>query len=572
MSNSLLKYINNRDLGSNIDSITDLDIRDYLVGQHLSNESFSRYASIKMGALGRSTEVLGVFDYNGLMTPSSSYNPNELYSVNTINPKNSVGSLYFRAMDAKCELQENIKYRAIYFDPSASDDTGDGSIIKPYKNLTASRIKPGFRHLIKAGTTITCTEDSAGSKRFLLIPNTATAEAPIIIGRYGIGLNPKLNGAGVTQVLRIGTDGKHIRIRDIEIDTVGADDANPGKLGISYNTTNANSIKNIQTSIIIARCCIHDVKRDTSLSSDCNGIKLYGAGNLILDCLIYNIATDGIWFYGYDTVICSCTIYNVAVEYQLVQRTGGDCIQCGADSSGSIVCGNYLDHSNASCKQCIYFEQTISLSDSVIICDNICLMGKKGDGIEMGQSCITCGAPNSYVLRNFCKGAGGGIVINDNIQCKNNLIIMDCARGISCGSNNTISHCTIVQISTETSQTWSVGISVDPGSRGTDIRNCLLVDMYNGIASDSTLSFSEHHNAFKIRGVSLAYIRLSGVVGSPDYSDVLNCSTSDWDLNYRPVLGSKLVNAGTSDYSWDLDINRRSDLNSTIGAYSFTEF
>lgn len=567
MSNSLLKYINNNDIGTMIDNILDLDINEYLKGSHVSytkerNTTFCNIANYTSTQSTQSTQpsiILGSLQ-KGLFNPltvSSQLNKSSRYfSTN-----------YFREVDARREAEENIKYRAIYFDPTASDDTGDGSIIKPYKNLTAARIKPGFRHLIKAGTTTTCTEDGIGTKRYLLIPNTATSQAPIIIGRYGSGENPKFNGAGVSQVFRIGTDGKYIRIRDIEIDTVGADDTNSDKFGISYNTSNADTMKTVSTNIIIARCSVHDVKRDTSLSSDCDGIKLYGADNMILDCTIYNIATDGIWFHGYRMVIAGCTVYSPAIEYQLVQKTGGDCIQCGAKSDGSIVVGNYLDHSNAACKQCIYFEQTISISDSVIICDNICFMGKKGDSIEMGQSCITCGAPNSYVARNFCKGAGGGIVINDDIECCNNVILMDTARGIAAGNRNNIHHNTIVQISSETTQTWSVGISVDPGSKGTEIHSNLFIDMYNGIVSDVSTAFNEHHNAFKIKGVSLAYVRLSGVVTSPSWSDISTISASDYDLNYRPVVNSKLIGSAYSNPLFDMDMSLGGKL--TIGAYSY---
>jgi hypothetical protein len=476
-------------------------------------------------------------------------------------------SALYRAKDARRQQQENISYNAIYFDPSLAADAGDGSIIKPFKNITAARIKPGYRHLIKAGTTVTCTEDGAGSKRYLLVPNTATDQMPIIFGRYGdrMAADPKLVGTGVSQVLRIGTDGAYIRIRDIEIAGVGADDTNTGKFGISYNTVNAAGIQSIKKNIVLSRVKVHDVARDTSGSSDCDGVKLYGADNEIIDCDIYNVATDGLWFHGYRTIVSGNTIYNTASEYAASGRIAGDSIQCGAKSDGSIVVGNYLDHSSAPCKQCIYFEQTNSISDSITITDNYCVMADKGDGIENGQSPITCGAPNSVVARNYCKGGSRGIIISDDVECHNNFIEMTVGRGIACGNRCNIHHNTIYQSGSNTTQNWSVGVAVDSGATGTDIHSNALINMYNGIIASESDAFTEHNNAFQIRGVSLAYVRVGGTVVQQDATDVVNITSGDYDALFRPVVGSLLRGVGL-DAATDKDFYPRTTR--SAGCYS----
>ena len=61
--------------------------------------------------------------------------------------------------------------------------------------------------------------------------------------------------------------------------------------------------------------------------------------------------------------MAGCKIYKVAQD----GRNAGDCIQCGAKSDGSIIRGNWLEHFEVDIKQCIYFEQTVSISDNVLV-------------------------------------------------------------------------------------------------------------------------------------------------------------------------------------------------------------
>lgn len=457
------------------------------------------------------------------------------------------------------ELEDNI-YPALYFDPTSVDDTGDGSIGRPYKNLTAARLLPGYRHLLKAGTTTV----AASGDPWLSIPNTGTPKSPIIIGRYGDSnlSNPVINGAATTKVIRGSTGAKNWRVRDLEI--IGPQAGN-NRYAISQQSVNATADQSVDYNIIISNCKIHDVTTDST--NDCNGIKLYGANNKIINCEIYNIASDAIWFHGYNNLVSGCKIYKVAQD----GRNAGDCIQCGAKSDGSIIRGNWLDHSEVDIKQCIYFEQTVSISDNVLIEDNYCV---SADGTAGAAGPITCGATNSIVRRNFCKGGYVGILVGVGSIAHNNVIISTAGRGIDCKSNAKIFHNTIVQTGSDTTQAWSVGIRAQSGDNNVFAVNNVLIGQYNGIlceADGGVPNITEHNNAFAIRGVSKAKYRVSGVVTPTSNSVDVAYATYSNDLNidsnfkpYYPSLLSNYSQVSLTDF-YDKDYDEEGNI--AVGAY-----
>lgn len=456
-------------------------------------------------------------------------------------------------------FEDNV-YPALYFDPTSADDLGDGSIGRPYKNLTAARLKPGYRHLIKAGTTIT----TGAGDPWLSIPNSATIKSPIIIGRYGdiTAANPVINGAASTKVIRGATGAKNWRLRDLEI--IGPQ-AGSTRYAISQQSVDATVDQNIIYNIIISNCKIHNVTTDSA--NDCNGIKLYGADNKILNCEIYDIATDAIWFHGFRTLVAGCKIYKVAQD----GRNAGDCIQCGAKSDGSIVRGNWLDHFEVDIKQCIYFEQTVSVSDNILIEDNYCV---SADGTAGAAGPITCGATNSIVRRNFCKGGYVGILLGVGGIAHNNIVISTVGRGIDCKSNSKAFNNTIVQTGSDTTQSWSVGIRGQSGDTNIVAANNLLIGQYNGIlcASDGGVpNVTEYNNAYAIRGVSDAKYRVDGAVTPVTNGIVGSHSTYLTDFNldvnfkpYSPTILSSTAQVSLTDF-YDKEYDE-SD-NYLVGAY-----
>lgn len=463
-------------------------------------------------------------------------------------------------VDQNLKAFEDNVYPALHFDPTAADDSGDGSIGRPYKNLTAARLKHGYRHLIKAGTTIT----TGAGDPWLSIPNSATDKSPIIIGRYGDAhaANPIINGAASTKVIRGSSGAKNWRLRDLEI--IGPQ-AGSTRYAISQQSVDATADQNISYNIIISNCKIHNVTTDSA--NDCNGIKLYGADNKILNCEIYDIATDAVWFHGFRTLVAGCKIYRVAQD----GRNAGDCIQCGAKSDGSIVRGNWLDHFEVDIKQCIYFEQTVSVSDKVLIEDNYCV---SADGTAGAAGPITCGATNSVIRRNFCKGGYVGIIVGQNSLAHHNVVVSTVGRGIDCKVGARIFNNTIVQTGNDTTQAWSVGIRGQSGDTGIVAANNVLIGQYNGIlcAADNGIpNIVEYNNAFAIRGVSDAKYRVDGVVTATTNAVTVSHSTYltgfNMDVNYKPSKPT-ILDSGTvvtlSDF-YDKEYDDTESL--TIGAF-----
>ena len=429
-----------------------------------------------------------------------------------------------------------------------------------YKNLTAARLLPGYRHLIKAGTTTV----AASGDPWLSIPNTGTPKSPIIIGRYGDSnlSNPVINGAATTKVIRGSTGAKNWRIRDLEI--IGPQTGN-NRYAVSQQSLNVTADQSIDYNIIISSCKIHDVVTDST--NDCIGIKLYGANNKIINCEIYNIASDAIWFHGYNTLVSGCKIYKVAQD----GRNVGDCIQCGAKSDGSVIRGNWLDHSEVDIKQCIYFEQTVSISDSVLIEDNYCV---SADGTAGAAGPITCGATNSIVRRNFCKGGYVGILVGVGSIAHNNVIISTTGRGIDCKSYSKIFHNTIVQTGSDTTQAWSVGIRSQSGDNNVLAVNNVLIGQYNGIlcvADGGVPNITERNNAFAIRGVSDAKYRVDGVVTPVTNGIVGSHSTylTDFnlDVNFKPYSPTILSSAAQVNLTDFYDKEYDESDNYSVGAY-----
>jgi hypothetical protein len=470
------------------------------------------------------------------------------------------GGFVDKEMDKQLEFYEILAYPPVYFDPSAADDTGDGSAGRPYRDLTGARLIAGRRHLIKAGTTIT----TGAGNPWLSIPATGSANSPIIIGRYGDShlANPIIDGSAATKVIR-GTNGaKFWRVRDLEI--VGPKSGSD-RYAVSQNSTNASGDAVVTYGIVLARLKIHDVATD--LATDCNGVKLYGADNLVLDCEIFDIADDAIWFHGYRTKIVGNTIYRVGQS----GLSNGDCIQCGAKSDGSVIRLNNLDHFEGDFKQCIYFEQTVSVSDSVLIEDNYCV---SADGTAGGASPITCGATNSIVRRNFCKGGFVGIILGVGSIAHNNVVVSTVGRGIECSSGAGVYHNTIIQTGSDTTQSWSVGIRAQSAAVGCVAQNNVLIGQYNGILTVSTggvPNLVERNNAFAIRGVSDAKFRLDGVVVPPT-SAVAGVWASfgaslGVDSNYRPLNTSPLRGGAVEVDGLDGLDKDRQKATPSIGAY-----
>jgi len=422
------------------------------------------------------------------------------------------------------EFYEALAFPAVYYDPSLGADTGNGSRTSPYRDLTAARATGGLRHLLKAGTTIAV---SAGATSVWLSTTTSgTAAAPVIIGRYGDGANPLINCTGAQRGIRFGTNVKYWRVRDIEIygNSAGTD-----RYGISQNSVDATADQDTTYNHVLERVTVRDITGDAS--TDCNGIKLYGADNELINCTVYNIGTDAMWIHGNRTLIQSCIIWNVATD----GRIAGDCIQFGAASNNSIVRGCDLDHRSTDGKQCIYFEQTVSVSDSVLVEGNIC-RGWEG-ATTNSASPLLCGATNSIVRYNYVTGGIQGILLGEGTLGYGNIVLAPVGRGLELQTGAKAFHNTMVQTGAQTGQTLSVGIRTPSGAVNTEARNNVIVGFANSIlVGHATTTAVESHNAFYTTGGTPAHYRVNGTITAPTDA-LIGSSAADLGLDaaYRPT-------------------------------------
>jgi hypothetical protein len=78
--------------------------------------------------------------------------------------------------------------KAKYIDPDAADYSGDGSQGSPYKSFIQVVYEPGTSCLIKRGTVLS---------EQITVDESGTVSAPIIIGAYGTGDDPVIDGSEI---------------------------------------------------------------------------------------------------------------------------------------------------------------------------------------------------------------------------------------------------------------------------------------------------------------------------------------------------------------------------------------
>lgn len=156
-------------------------------------------------------------------------------------------------------------------------------------------------------------------------------------------------------------------IQDIDVAEFGT--TSSVSHGISAAVSPANDAQEMK--IVVQRCAVHDGRNG---SADCNGINLRGRGNLVQDCLIWNVPTDGIFFNGWDTVLQYNTIWDINQD----GRNQGDCIQKANNAGGSIIRYNYCDASAGTGKQVLMLGDTTGAGDRRIVVHSNTLIGAVG--------------------------------------------------------------------------------------------------------------------------------------------------------------------------------------------------
>jgi hypothetical protein len=186
-----------------------------------------------------------------------------------------------------------------------------------------------------------------------LNPNVSgTAAARKTLRSYEIGTgNPTRNkavvvGNGATQFgINLANRVGFWNIQDFDVSNIGN--------GSSVCNAITAAVSPVEHSfpmeIVIERCNIHDGIPGTDFN---NGISLRGRGNVVRNCNIWNICTDGIIWHGWDVLIEENRIWRMNTD----GRNLSDCINGSSDDAGAVVRNNYMDGRLNVGKQVIIFD------------------------------------------------------------------------------------------------------------------------------------------------------------------------------------------------------------------------
>jgi hypothetical protein len=186
-----------------------------------------------------------------------------------------------------------------HIDPGSGDDANDGlspaTAWKTANALSGRALSGGTRVLFRAGSV------HAGT---VSLSPRGNAGKPVVVGRYGNGPAPVINGRGATSAMII-SDPDHLVVEDLEITNRSPQ---PGaRNGIVVSANDGTSAHNI----VLRRLHVHHVSGHDERNGGC-GI-LLGSGRSssgsasryedlrIEDCLLHDLPFNGILVSGWET-------------------------------------------------------------------------------------------------------------------------------------------------------------------------------------------------------------------------------------------------------------------------------
>lgn len=514
----------------------------------------------------------------------------------------------------------------IYIDPSASTN-GNGSFATPYNTWASVTWTTSNSYLQKAGTKWTAPTRTTGSRQNGITVNAGgTATAPLIIGSYGEGAKPIIDGNGrhfavyignynyvtldnieVTNALNIGiyafsststtqTTRKLLNstvhtigvFSDIKTITVGSPTTIETHLPISVETSDFVVLVGVQGTAASALSAegftatrvsdtVFTIAVDTTgltaiggtVSINSRAVCLNGEYNIIDNCLIYNVQDDGIYNDRSKHIkITNNKIYNVAQG-----PTGsGDNIQLGGISGNYLIQNNYLRHDNKNCKQIIINSGASSSTETGVISDNTCI-GEDGGLTVAGNfspmNGIFVDAPNTIIQRNYVSGCQYGIYLDSAENCvvSDNIITAQNPAhiaGIVCiGAGTRVYNNTCVFTGTSNNSN-QVGIRQYVASEtNTTINNNLCIGYQTGLTRETPAT--ESNNA--VFGYS-RYAVSNAALNTEVASNVILTNPKVFNFTLKsdsPLLNTGLfVSTSHRDYG-----NTVRDNPPSIGAYEF---
>ena len=267
--------------------------------------------------------------------------------------------------------------RVVYIDPNAAAG-GNGSLAHPFSTWNFGPIQPGTTYLQRAGTTFTGT---------VYVDRAASSAAPIVLGAYGSGVPPVIDGT---------------------VDFTGA----------SYATLRGFHLSNPGGAAVLIQQGSHNITViGNSIIGSTSGIWIgddAGSGIGIRDNSITGSAGAGILVSDTATTAAD----TITIAHNQVSGSGGDGIQIQANHIvvvNNTVSGNGLAVAGASGIQ-VYASSATSnegqdnrITGNVLL-DNHDFLDQDGNGILLDQW-----TGGNVVSNNFAMGNdGAGIALYDS--------------------------------------------------------------------------------------------------------------------------------------------------------------
>lgn len=326
------------------------------------------------------------------------------------------------------------------------------------------------------------------------------------------------NGSTTRYGINLQANVGYITVQDFDISMIG--DGSNANNGITASVSPANDAQLME--IIIQRCEIHDLL--PSSAADVNGVNLRGARNIVRNCGIWSIPTDGISAHGQFLSILENRIDRINTD----GRNQADCVHLTSDTTGLVIMGNYLDASagankqviivngstgagglimgnyligGASLQQCIYTDVHQDIIGNVIV-DGI--YGVRAAGASTISGNVFFNRRSTGTHFGIWLEADGSLVCNNTMICLVGRVANQ--RGIYCeigDSGHTIRNNIITG--------YSVGVRLDEGAGQTENYNVIFdVDLpIQGISANPALgSMSKDLDPFD-------YIEADGRLKSP---------------------------------------------------------